>query len=510
MADKTGATGLPAQHRGCRSFDMFDTLVARRCFHPHQIFVQIEQMSGLAGFAHARVAAEQALAHSGAAYSFDQIYDRLAAVNNWPEAAREQIKQLELYAEQKNLFAIRQHCAEVMAGDVVVSDMYLPQEFLEGILRRVCGVPADRLYLSCHGKRTGTIWSEIGTRYDLTEHIGDDPTTDIASPNAAGIPATMTTVAHRTQTEHELAEHGFVGLSNWIREVRLSTWHTDPLLRRAQLVQIEVNLPLLFLATIHLLHKIRERGWQNVLFSGRDCYLWYHLHHTLSERLPLPPAKYFHTSRSARAKPSRDYLAYFNSLRDRDKNVVVDLCGTGWSLSRLVEQAGGPETEIYLLHHLAEPALQNRYEQYAKIGTAAPVHSILHRPIVQGDVQTFEELNRAPYHLLKDIIAVDGRFEPVFWGTFHLGHAADLVEVHQETLLHACTKFRHVPDADLRIMVDRPIGDVFEKIYARLPEWFQDVAPLIPAKEAEERMILAALRDTAVADRELTGAADAA
>src|SRR5208282_2103232 len=107
-----------------------------------------------------------------------------------------------------------------------------------------------------------------------------------------------------------------------------------------------------------------------VLFSGRDCYLWHELTATLGPLLgDIPACAYFHTSRLARVHPSADYLGYFAALRGDAPAVVVDLCGTGWSLNRLIERAPGVATDIFLLHHLHAPELRAYYEQQAAIAT---------------------------------------------------------------------------------------------------------------------------------------------
>ena len=59
-----------------RSFDIFDTIVARRCVHPHNIFRAVEARAGQPGFAEARVQAEATLYRAGE-YTLDDIYGLL-------------------------------------------------------------------------------------------------------------------------------------------------------------------------------------------------------------------------------------------------------------------------------------------------------------------------------------------------------------------------------------------------------------------------------------------------
>ena len=62
-----------------------------------------------------------------------------------------------------------------------------------------------------------------------------------------------------------------------------------------------------------------------------------------------------------RAHPSPDYISYIASLCDGEPSVVVDICGTGWSLNRLVEYLPDPAPAIFLVHHLEIP-LRGYYE----------------------------------------------------------------------------------------------------------------------------------------------------
>jgi SAM-dependent methyltransferase len=478
----------------CRSFDLFDTLMSRRCVTAGRIFDEIQRVCGVSDFVIQRYDAERVCFEAGE-YTLDSIYESLAQRLGLSEAEADRIKMIELHIEAANFIPIREHCAEFSEGDIVVSDMYLPRPLVEDALRRVCGINAAPLYLSSHGKRSGRIWLKIQQHRHVREHLGDDPVTDESSAREAGIEARLTTVARRTVTETQLADLGFVGLSEWVREARLATWHADPLLRRAQRAQIEANLPLLFFATAHLLQAAKAHRCKRILFSGRDCYLWEHLYQQLEKAIPGGPmATYFHSSRPTRAKPSRGYLEYFNFLRNGETTLVADLCGTGWSLSRLIEQAGGPRTEIFLLHHLDVPSLLSAYEQWGTVSGIVPIHSLVHRPAHGRDNDVLEDLNRAPYRLLQDVEDTDAGFRPIFAGQPYHGRAAELFEVHQQAFFFACQKLQHVADTELRTMIERPVIEVFSQIYGRLPGLLEDIDPLLSAKREEEELIWSTLQ----------------
>src|SRR5260370_749726 len=83
------------------------------------------------------VAAEMEVISSGQ-YTLDDIYRRLAERLSIPTNETDQLKKLELETEAVNLFPILEHCREVGPYDAVVSDMYLPFEWLDEIVQKVC------------------------------------------------------------------------------------------------------------------------------------------------------------------------------------------------------------------------------------------------------------------------------------------------------------------------------------------------------------------------------------
>jgi hypothetical protein len=470
-----------------RSFDLFDTLIARRCVHPHEIFDIVERMSGRDGFASARRAAEAEIQSDQ--YTLDDIYRRLAARLGLETDEADRLKALELETEADNLFPIIEHCREVSPNDVVVSDMYLPAEWLMGIVRTICGVAPRALYVSSHGKRRGTAWQTIQNTLRLVEHVGDDPVTDRASAQAAGIPARLTTAARRSAIEIEIAAAGFVPLANLMREARLTTWHDDPAMRRAQIAQAQLNFPLLFLATLHLRNLSAALGWDHILMSGRDCYLWHDLYQRLRPLFPgAPTATYFHTSRVARAHPSPAYLAYFAAQRIGRRNVVVDVCGTGWSLSRLVEHAPEPSVDIFLLHKMDMPHLVWDYERYGALTRPMAIHSIMaHRPN-DADIEVLEQLNFAPHSSVMDVERTADGFRPVLSSHRYPANVAALVQVHHAAFQHACALLRSLTSNDLATMAKIETASAIKAIFGQWSGLISQFAAFAHYKTREEQL----------------------
>jgi len=331
------------------TFDLFDTLVARRCKNPLTIFHIIEAKSGIAGFAHQRREVELGLFRAGD-YTFDDIYMALGAATGWDNGRLETLKALELAEEWDNLFPIQEMVTRVRPEDMIVSDMYLPLSFLRRIVDEKCGLHARVIHLSSHGKHSGKVWPIIQSTHQIVQHYGDNKHADVDRPREIGIAAEHVTLSEWNIGELVLIDAGLPQFAEAIREARLRTFDPDPNIRRAQLAQLTINLPLLILASLDVLRRAREEGADTLLMCSRDCNLWVELMRWMS---PLSSraatVHYFTSSRVLLLSDSLDYGAYFWSLSGR-RNMIVDVSGTGRSPAHFIGRMGDQSrTSLYLL-----------------------------------------------------------------------------------------------------------------------------------------------------------------
>jgi len=174
-----------------------------------------------------------------------------------------------------------------------------------------------------------------------------------------------------------------------MREARLTTY--DGEFRRHQLLQIEVNFPILLFASV-LLHR-RVTEWTaatDVLMSSRDCCLWERLQRLVRDALGgVYRTHYFWSGRPARLKASPSYLEYVNRLA-RERPVFVDLCGWGRSLPILVARTAGPSAPIWLL---------SKYPDRTANRTGALVDG----PSVRGASSLIERANLARHAMVIDV-----------------------------------------------------------------------------------------------------------
>ena len=488
-------TAVPvlAPRRAVRSFDLFDTLVARRCIHPHRIFEIAEQRLAAPGFAAQRIAAEAEVAQSD--YGLPQIYQALAA--RWPDFAPriEDAMRLEIAIERENLFPIAEHVAEVEAGDLVVSDMYLPRPFVASLVRDTAGLRHATLVLTAHGKRSGRIWPALRRHREIGEHLGDNPVTDQRSPQAAGIPARLTSVAAPTPDEAAIAAQGLPRLAEAMREARLRSWHADAETRALQRLQAGANAPMLLLAAAWVLRRARQEGIARLLPSSRDCHLWTMPLTALAPRMaPGCAISYFYTGRLPRAFPSADYADYARRITAGGPAWILDLCGTGWSLQRLCEQAGLERTGILLIHR-PEMALRETYESFgATQGLVAPEAII--PPGAPLNHTIVELANSAPHPTVLDMTRIGAMHMPVF---AELREETRLTELRraQEDAFAAASRILLTP-AVIEEAEAAPLdllGQSVRLLFGAVAHHARALAPFAAAHRAEDTAVLRKLRD---------------
>jgi len=198
------------------SFDVFDTVIARKCGAPEAVFHLTGHKLKSRGllsispqdFARQRVEAEKrARQHSYSELSLADIYAGMNQLWFLPKARLQAVMECELETERDNLFAIPgmpdlvQQARRAGKRVVFVSDMYLPANFLRGALRGLDILKDDdRLYVSSQwgvSKADGGLFKIVLEQEKLagTEmlHLGDSLFCDVQRAVEYGIQARQIT-----------------------------------------------------------------------------------------------------------------------------------------------------------------------------------------------------------------------------------------------------------------------------------------------------------------------------
>ena len=299
------------------SWDCFDTLIARRYYKPKSVFAEVGKRLGIDNFTEQRVAAERA-----SNKTYEDIYARLPGIN----------PQIELDVELEHNFPIMENILKVKDGDLILSDMYLPKDFVMKLLRN-CGLKADvDIIVTADGKKRGWIWEEVKEKYNIENHYGDNEKSDVISAKKYGINGILYTGCHFSKHETEIYKRN-KQLALWMRYTRLMCPYQDREGKMFWLDQANLNLPMLALTVKELPDTPRA-------FTYRDCvYL-----HPLYEAMTGKKGRRLDTSREMYNNPTPEFRDYFNTIT-KDAT-VVDLQGTGQRLQRFTNS--NPPPTIYV------------------------------------------------------------------------------------------------------------------------------------------------------------------
>jgi hypothetical protein len=306
------------------SWDCFDTLVARKYFHPQTVFHAVAQKLGALDFVQRRIQAEK---QSNGTYQ--SIYERLPGID--PE--------VEFQTELEHCFAIVENMQKVKDGDIIVSDMYLNSTQVAKILKS-CGLNKDvKVYVTPGGKHNGTIWPQLGK---IDVHAGDNLRSDVESPRKFGISAVHYIESNFNDVERFVLSQN-AELACWMRYVRLSCPY-DGALKRLWWDQSSFNVPVLALTSFLLPDR-------PIAFNLRDCV---HLH-KVYEKITGRAAETVVSSRKCLYSPSEQFAKYF--IDGTAGRVLVDAQGSAKSLKHFSrsQNVDMPET-IYVCGPVQAPA----------------------------------------------------------------------------------------------------------------------------------------------------------
>lgn len=186
------------------SFDIFDTLIRRLVYHPHQVFSLMQSYAKINSiylpddFKDIRVKAEQKANKEKLYIDIYDIYDNIKEFSS--EDERRTALELELKAEldlcvpNKEMIDIYKKCVDSGKNVIITSDMYLPKKYIINILEK-CDIKGyKKLYVSCDqkaDKRNGNLFKKVLEDLQISAgsliHIGDNKKSDFFRPKTLGI-----------------------------------------------------------------------------------------------------------------------------------------------------------------------------------------------------------------------------------------------------------------------------------------------------------------------------------
>jgi hypothetical protein len=408
-----------------QSFDLFDTLIARACVSPVNLFTEVGCALGVADFAAARMQAEQSVYAASDQFDLTAIYRQLSAIGYCDASLAARLMAAEVEAEFDNAIPIAENIASVRDFDLVVSDMYLPSATLRGLLQHVGLRRFVHLFVSNVGKHQATIWPQLTQRWLILRHIGDNAHADVAQPQQFGIATSHYTGAAQNSTERYLDDMGLTLVSRIARRLRLANpYVADTLEAELWNSFVTFNVPLLCVSAVAVKRQRTACGKRKVLFLSRDCHF---LSEVFLSLYPDEPAELVYVSRNALAADVDGFARYLTG-HNVAESLVCDIVSTGlswWRFSQSTAQSIAFFALVHIDNHqyqafdanelLQDPQYQfqaaTRTSEIDKwsiaiemLNTADHGATVALDPVGNDFVPRFEARHELPSNLLKCLI----------------------------------------------------------------------------------------------------------
>lgn len=335
-----------------KTWDIFDTLIARRCVFPHGVFQIVEQVSKVKGFTQARMMAERNISDNNPNYNLDDIYEQFQKNTGATKNICDALKKLECDVEFDQSIPITENIRQVKAGDVLISDMYLPETFIRKLLEKAGLFVPVEILITSGGKASGRIWKQLAKQKEFVFHIGDNQNTDVKNPRLVGFESALSILSDPNKIEQYLLQRDF-NFGAYLREIRLRNPFTEEIKRLYwELFTLNIGVLILLVRRIDELQK--KYGFEYLGFCGRDTHylrLLYEKYKRNRNEEPVPN-DYLYYSRKLVRNSGEELSKYFDAKINGRKALMMDLIGTDTHLNNMRVKYGLSFAMLICLHHL--------------------------------------------------------------------------------------------------------------------------------------------------------------
>jgi HAD superfamily hydrolase (TIGR01549 family) len=318
------------------SFDVFDTLLMRKCLYPKNVFDIIDLIQVVvklpvnSSFTQLRQDAERALYTTIGHPTIYEIYDKMALDFDITKRDISCLLELELETERRimsrreEVFNAFKYALEKCKQVFITSDMYLTKNLLDDLLRSQGIIGYKDILVSCdHGcnKASGKLFNILQETSNSNSilHIGDNFEADIEGARRAGIDAFQiwggvdlllnSSVAYLISKVDTICDELLLGeilasVSMFNSPFRLGENRGKINIESIKEMTALSFVPITLGYMSWLIGELRGRKDDAVLFASRDGYLLEKLFDIVKKNHPelnLPTSIYFYSSRKAMA-----------------------------------------------------------------------------------------------------------------------------------------------------------------------------------------------------------------
>ncbi len=342
------------------SFDIFDTVLVRKCGKPENIFYLLahrlypDNEAKRGCFIAWRKMAERLVApHAhGREITIADIY-RAKGVESFCEYTPAELIEAEKETESDNLTAnpaikaVIERCRREGKRVCFISDMYLDSRFLAGVLQREgCLTGDEKVYVSCEErarKSSGALFDTVRGYLNPAqwEHYGDHPVSDVKRARERGIKAHPVNTSY-TESEKALTHnrgqqsYELSCLAGLQRTARIKQGNNAYSTLAADFVA-----PAYIPYVRFVFEKAKERGIKRLYFLSRDSYILQKIAECMQQDYPETELRYLFVSRKALLLPYMQHPTAEKLLAVQDKQTLK-----GKNVEALLNSLGTSREEV--------------------------------------------------------------------------------------------------------------------------------------------------------------------
>lgn len=307
------------------SFDIFDTLIMRKCHIPPLIFDEVgNKIENGEWFKQQRISAAAVVSNrTNGVFTIDDIYHEMVVNNGLDSAYAGNLRAIEIDTELANatqradIVECFYYALEKKKQVILVSDMYLPSNVITMLLAK-CGIEGyHKLYVSGEQggtKRNGDLWSKvaqvIGEQKVL--HIGDDGVSDGDNCKRVGFDtfvikqssemlelSSLKKLILSARTTDDLRILGLIEKGLFNNAFELAESDGTPTVRNAKYIGYLFFGTLTLSYLSWLIEKTKENQIERILFISRDGYILKEAYENILKHRKVYSCEpeYFYTSR---------------------------------------------------------------------------------------------------------------------------------------------------------------------------------------------------------------------
>jgi len=317
-----------------KTWDIFDTLIARRCISPNIIFQIVENVSKMNGFVKARITAERNVLMRGNC-NLDSIYEEFRVLTNTPKNICDALKKLECNVEYEQSIPITENILQVKAGDILISDMYLPEKVIRRLLAKAGLLAPVEIVITSGGKYSGLVWKQLAEQKKSVFHIGDNEFSDLVNPRNFNLDSSLDIRNRLNIVEQFLINHDYE-FTAYLREIRLCNPFSEEV-KRLYWEFFTLNVGILIIIVRQLDELQKKHNFEYLGFCGRDTHYLRLLYERYKYDVGEEPVAndYLFYSRKMLNGSHTETIRYFQDKIKNRKALLLDLIGTGASLHKL-------------------------------------------------------------------------------------------------------------------------------------------------------------------------------